>query len=226
MVSALALCHNVTPIWENGVKEPQGSSPDEVTLVKYAEELGIELLERKSNEMIIRNASGEIESYEVLQIFPFSSTTKRMGIVVRHKDTDRIIFYLKGAEDIMKNKVNIKFSHIIEEQCNDLAREGLRTLVITQKLMSSEYYQTWKKAYSEAQISMGNRDENIMRVIEQLENEMGYLGVTGVEDKLQVNVAEVIGKMRESGIAVWMITGDKVETAMCIAISTGLKNQS
>jgi phospholipid-translocating ATPase len=60
--------------------------------------------------------------------------------------------------------------------------------------------------------------------VEQLEYEMGYLGVTGVEDLLQTNVAEVIGKMRESGIAVWMITGDKVETAQCIAISTGLKS--
>lgn len=64
----------------------------------------------------------------------------------------------------------------------------------------------------------------MLEVLEELEVNMQYLGVTGVEDQLQVHVAEVIAKMRESGMAVWMITGDKVETAQCIAISTGLKD--
>ena len=224
LVTAMALCHNVTPIWEEGRKEPQGSSPDEVSLVKYAEELGIELMERRVNDLILRNAAGETEEYEILQMFPFSSATKRMGIIIQHKDTQRIIFYLKGAEDTMKTKVGQRYMHIIEEQCSDLAREGLRTLVMTQKLLSAEEYQAWKKLYDEAKISIGNREEAMRNVIEQLEFEMSYLGVTGVEDQLQTNVAAVISQMRESGIACWMITGDKVETAQCIAIAAGLKS--
>jgi len=58
-----------------------------VSLVKYAEELGIELMERRINDLILRNAAGETEEYEILQMFPFSSATKRMGIIIQHKDT-------------------------------------------------------------------------------------------------------------------------------------------
>jgi phospholipid-translocating ATPase len=111
--------------------------------------------------LVVRTASGEIETYEILQLFPFSSATKRMGIILCHTDTQRIIFYLKGAEDIMKTKVHSRFSHVIEEQCMDLAREGLRTLVITQKLISPEEYNAWKKLYDEAKVSIGNREENM-----------------------------------------------------------------
>jgi phospholipid-translocating ATPase len=71
----------------------------------------------------------------------------------------------------------------------------------------------------------GNRAEKIQDVIETLEVEMEYLAVTGVEDKLQEDVLQTIETLRQAGIAVWMLTGDKVETAKCIAISTGLKSQ-
>ena len=64
---------------------------------------------------------------------------------------------------------------------------------------------------------------------------MDYLGVTGVEgkyyttirlvDKLQIDVESTIESLRSAGIKVWMLTGDKVETATCIAISAGLKNR-
>ena len=105
-----------------------------------------------------------------------------MGIVVKHKDTNRIIFYLKGAEDIMKVKVPKEYKHVIEEYCGDLAREGLRTLVITQKLLSQEKYEKWAKSYDDAKTEMGNREKSMLAVLEELEVNMQYLGVTGVED--------------------------------------------
>ena len=54
---------------------------------------------------------------------------------------------------------------------------------------------------------------------------MDYLAVTGVEDKLQEKVLETIETLRQAGIQIWMLTGDKIETAKCIAISTGLKTK-
>ena len=52
---------------------------------------------------------------------------------------------------------------------------------------------------------------------------MQLLGITGVEDKLQEDIAKCISQLRNAGINIWMITGDKVETAVCIAKTAGLK---
>jgi len=76
-----------------------------------------------------------------------------------------------------------------------------------------------------AKTSMGNREQEILKVIESLELDMDFLAVTGVEDKLQENVLETIETLRQAGVQIWMLTGDKIETAKCIAISTGLKTK-
>lgn len=134
-ITALALCHNVTPTFpspENKqIVEYQASSPDEIALVKFAESLDMRLMERDQNEITIQNAVKNTEKYSILANFPFSSDTKRMGIVVRHNNSGRIIFYLKGAETVMKNKVRPNQRVVIDESCDNLANEGLRTLVIS-----------------------------------------------------------------------------------------------
>ena len=73
---------------------------------------------------------------------------------------------------------------------------------------------------------MQNREEEVSRVIMSLEYEMEFLAVTGVEDKLQDDVLETVDVLRQAGIQIWMLTGDKIETAKCIAISTGLKTRN
>ena len=82
------------------------------------------------------------------------------------------------------------------------------------------------KKYENAKTEMENRDEKIQKVVEKLEENMEFLCVTGVEDKLQVDVTDSIESLRNAGIQIWMLTGDKVETATCIAISTGLKGKN
>lgn len=72
---------------------------------------------------------------------------------------------------------------------------------------------------------MNERERLVQQTIEELEQDMELLGVTGVEDKLQENVAVVIESLKNAGIQVWMLTGDKVETATCIAISAGFKSR-
>ena len=76
-----------------------------------------------------------------------------------------------------------------------------------------------------AKASLGNREEQVSRCLAKLETDMELLAVTGVEDKLQTDVALVIEALRAAGIQVWMLTGDKVETATCIAISAGFKDR-
>jgi len=106
LVTAVSVCHNVTPIIENGKKIFHASSPDEIALVHFGTQLNMRLLERNNDQMVLENPAGQEEAYDILANFPFSSESKRMGILVRHKSTGRIIFFLKGADVAICPKVN------------------------------------------------------------------------------------------------------------------------
>lgn len=125
----------------------------------------------------------------------------------------------------MKLKVKPNQRVTIDEACENLANEGLRTLVISQKLIDSPFYEDWNRRYQEAKADLNNREQSIQNCINELEQEMELLGITGVEDKLQDEVALTIESLRGAGIQVWMLTGDKVETATCIAMSAGFKSR-
>lgn len=146
-----------------------------------------------------------------------------MGILLRELETGRYIFYLKGADSVLKNKVGRVAKSFLEEECENLAKEGLRTLVISQKYISEEEYTSWKAKMNQASLNLKIRELEEEEVIGMLESGMELLGITGVEDLLQDNIQSVIENLREAGIRVWMLTGDKLETAKCIAISTSLK---
>jgi phospholipid-translocating ATPase len=109
LILALSLCHNVTPVYPDEAdplkKEFQASSPDEVALVKFADSLDMQLVQREELYVQIKNANHDIEEYDILANFPFSSETKRMGIIVRHRGSNKIVFYLKGAETVMEKKI-------------------------------------------------------------------------------------------------------------------------
>ena len=225
-ITAMLLCNNVTPIKSNDNPENityQASSPDEIALVKFAEKLDMKLIHRTDKEIKIKTISGKTEEFTILANFPFSSDTKRMGIILQNKKYGHIIFYLKGAENVMMNFVKKEYVGYIKENTENLAVKGLRTLVLTQKLITQNEFDVWFNEYSQALTSMDNRKEKIRKIISKLENNMEFLCVTGVEDLLQDEVATTIDNLRNAGIKLWMLTGDKVETATCISISAGIK---
>ena len=226
-ITAMILCNNVTPIIDEQQNVTyQASSPDEVALVKFAETLNMKLNFRTDKEIKFINANENEESYEILANFPFSSDTKRMGILLRNKKYNHIIFYLKGAENVILKYVKEEYKGYIKENAENLADKGLRTLVLTQKIISEDFYKNWKIEYDNALTSMEDRKGKITEAISKLENDLDFLCVTGVEDLLQDNVNTTIDKLRDAGIKIWMLTGDKIETATCISISTGLKAKS
>ena len=225
-ITSMVLCNNVTPIISDDNPNNityQASSPDEVALVKFSEKLNMRLVYRTDKEIKVKNASNTFEEYKILANFPFSSDTKRMGIILQNKKHNHIIFYLKGAENVMMKFVKKEYIGYIKENAENLATKGLRTLVLTQKLISQKYYDEWNEEYSQALTTMENRKEKIAKCISKLENDMDFLCVTGVEDLLQDEVATTIDNLRNAGMKIWMLTGDKVETATCISISAGLK---
>ena len=218
-ITAMVLCNNVTPT-EAGY---QASSPDEIALVKFADRLNMKLFHRTDKEIKIKDSAQNIEEFEVLANFPFSSDTKRMGIVLKNKKHGHIIYYLKGAENVMMKFVKKEYIGYIKENAENLAIKGLRTLVLTQKIISQEEFDIWNEEYTDALSSMDNRKQKIANAVSKLENNMDFLCVTGVEDLLQDEVATTIDNLRNAGMKVWMLTGDKVETATCISISAGIK---
>ncbi|KAK1173370.1 putative phospholipid-transporting ATPase IIB isoform X1 [Acipenser oxyrinchus oxyrinchus] len=242
-VKAIALCHNVTPVYEsrtgvNGETEYaeadqdfsdenrtyQASSPDEVALVQWTESVGLTLVNRDLTSMQLKTPGGQIFTFYILQIFPFTSESKRMGIIVREESTGDITFYMKGADVAMSSTV--QYNDWLEEECGNMAREGLRTLVVAKKSLSEDQYQDFESRYSQAKLSIHDRALKVAAVVESLEREMELLCLTGVEDQLQADVRPTLELLRNAGIKIWMLTGDKLETATCIAKSSHLVSRS
>lgn len=232
LVLTLALCHNVTPTYEDegenssvlGTSEVtyQAASPDEIAIVKFCESVGLKLYKRDRHSITLLHVySNQLIHFEILYNFPFSSETKRMGIIVKDPVRDEIIFMQKGADTVMSKIVHS--NDWLEEETGNMAREGLRTLVIGKKKLTSHLYEEFVNKYNQASLSMYNRDINMLKVMHQyLEQDLELLGLTGVEDKLQDNVKTSIELLRNAGIKIWMLTGDKVETAKCVGISARL----
>lgn len=237
VVLALALCHNVTPTTEveDGVEVTsyQASSPDEIAIVKWAESVGLKLASRDRKSMALESTdTGRIcVKVRILDVFPFTSEGKRMGIIVHFQDdlnvtntnlsTGEIWFYQKGADTVMG--AIVASNDWLDEETANMAREGLRTLVVGRKKLSFQQYQEFASAYKSASVAIAGRDQGMQKVISQhLERDLELLGVTGVEDKLQRDVKPSLELLRNAGIKIWMLTGDKVETARCVAVSSKL----
>ncbi|CAH1163844.1 unnamed protein product [Phaedon cochleariae] len=248
-VQALALCHNVTPVYEsNDKKDPdsgsltseteadqhlqmpetdvmyQAASPDEVALVQWTHEVGLALSRRDLSSMQLRSPDGRLMNYAILQIFPFTSETKRMGIIVKDLLTGEIIFYLKGADVVMS--AIVQYTDWLDEEVGNMARDGLRTLVVAKKNLTEEQYLDFEARYNAARLSTIDRVARVAQVVESLEREMELLCITGVEDKLQNDVRATLELLRNAGIKIWMLTGDKLETATCIAKSSRLVSRT
>ncbi|KAJ6475250.1 protein transporter [Mycena vitilis] len=222
VVLSLALCHNVTPVTnDDGSVTYQASSPDEVAIVTWTESIGLTLVFRDRTRIELQTPSGARLSFDVLELFPFTSESKRMGIVVRDTQTGEITFLQKGADVVMARIV--QRNDWLEEETANMAREGLRTLVMARKRVSAQMYADFKDRYHAASVRLDGRNEAMARVVaECLEHDLELLGLTGVEDKLQDDVKSTLELLRNAGIKIWMLTGDKIETARCIAISTKL----
>jgi phospholipid-translocating ATPase len=206
---------------DDGTLTYQASSPDEVAIVTWTATVGLTLTFRDRTKVVLSTPNGGSLTFDILDIFPFTSESKRMGIVVRDTQTGEITFLQKGADVVMAKIV--QRNDWLEEETGNMAREGLRTLVMARKRLSGGLYNEFVDAFHRASISHDGRNEAMAGVVSKyLEHDLELLGLTGVEDKLQDDVKSTLELLRNAGIRIWMLTGDKVETARCIAISTKL----
>ena len=110
----------------------------------------------------------------------------------------------------------------LEKSLFDIACLGLRTLCVAHKVISKAEALEWLSSYKEAASSLQDRAEKLDNVAENLEKGMQLLGITAIEDRLQDEVPECIEDFKRAGIVVWMLTGDKEETAVNIGHSCNL----
>lgn len=165
-------------------------------------------------------ANANLLRYQILQMFPFTSESKRMGIIVKEINTGEITFYLKGADIVMSSIVEP--NDWCHRECTNMAKEGLRTLVVAKRILTNEEYETFEQDYTTARLCVTDRGARVQAAVESLECNMELLCLTGVEDCLQDRVPQTLELLRKAGVKIWMLTGDKLETATCIAKSSHL----
>ncbi|KAK4979506.1 phospholipid transporting ATPase, partial [Elasticomyces elasticus] len=224
---ALALCHTV--ITEKTPGDPpriefRAQSPDEAALVATAKDCGF-TVHGRSNDGVYVNVLGDDREYTVLNTLEFNSSRKRMSAIMRMPN-GKIILFCKGADSVIYSRLSAgrqpELRKTTAEHLEMFAREGLRTLCIAQRELSEEEYQVWNKEHDLAAAAVQDREEKLERVSDAIERELTLLGGTAIEDRLQDGVPDAIALLASAGIKLWVLTGDKVETAINIGFSCNL----
>jgi phospholipid-translocating ATPase len=226
---ALALCHTVVADTIPGDPpkiEFKAQSPDEAALVATARDVGYTVL-GNSADGIRLNIQGEEVSYKVLNTLEFNSTRKRMSAIIRMPD-NKIILFCKGADSMIYSRLKrgeqSELRRTTAEHLEMFAREGLRTLCIAQRELAEDEYQKWNRDHEIAAAAIQDREDKLEAVADTIERDLTLLGGTAIEDRLQEGVPDTIALLAEAGIKLWVLTGDKVETAINIGFSCNLLN--
>ncbi|GJQ09141.1 hypothetical protein GpartN1_g6649.t1 [Galdieria partita] len=221
----------------------EGTNTDEMEFVKTAALSGYRLAMRTRDTILLEEeyrkgiiqgyqeesswkppTSGNYVSYSILATCEFSSDRKRMSIIVQTPE-NRILLLVKGAESVIfprlkqENREEIETANFHVEK---FAKEGLRTLVFAERELSKELYQDWIEKLKHAELALYERESKIYEVWESVECDLSLVGVTAVEDRLQDDVPETISYLRQCGIRIWLLTGDKRETAVNVGVLSGL----
>ncbi|XP_065454684.1 phospholipid-transporting ATPase ID-like isoform X3 [Chrysemys picta bellii] len=220
----LSLCHTVMPEEKKaGNLVYQAQSPDEGALVTAARNFGF-VFRARTPETITVVEMGETKVYELLAILDFNNVRKRMSVIVRSPEGD-LTLYCKGADTIVYELLDASCESLKDEtmeHLNEFAGEGLRTLVVAYKNLQEDYFEEWHKRHHEASTALDGREEKLSELYEEIEKDLMLLGATAIEDKLQDGVPQTIETLAKAHIKIWVLTGDKQETAVNIGYSCNM----
>ncbi|KAM6438935.1 phospholipid-transporting ATPase IB [Rhynochetos jubatus] len=225
-LTLLAVCHTVVPERQGNKIIYQASSPDEGALVKGAKKLGYVFTGRTPHSVII-DALGKEKTFEILNVLEFSSNRKRMSVIVRTPG-GQLRLYCKGADNVIFERLSKDSQYMEQTLCHleYFATEGLRTLCIAYADLSENSYREWLNVYNESSTVLKDRTQKLEECYEIIEKDLLLLGATAIEDRLQAGVPETIATLIKAEIKIWILTGDKQETALNIGYSCRLISQS
>ncbi|AQK65519.1 Phospholipid-transporting ATPase 3 [Zea mays] len=230
----LAICHTVLPEGEETPEKIsyQAASPDEAALVAAAKNFGFFFYRRTPTTVMVRESHvermGSIQDvpYEILNVLEFNSTRKRQSVVCRFPN-GRLVLYCKGADNVVYERLadgNHDMKKTSREHLEQFGSAGLRTLCLAYRDLSREQYESWNEKFVQAKSSLRDRDKKLDEVAELIEKDLILVGCTAIEDKLQEGVPTCIETLSAAGIKIWVLTGDKMETAINIAYACSLVN--
>ncbi|XP_023814752.1 phospholipid-transporting ATPase IA isoform X3 [Oryzias latipes] len=221
-MSMMAICHTAVPERIDGKILYQAASPDEGALVRAAQNLGFVFSGRTPDSVIVEMLGSE-EKYELLHVLEFTSSRKRMSVIIR-TPSGKIRLYCKGADSVIYDRLadSSRYKEITLKHLEQFATEGLRTLCFAVADISESSYQHWQELHLRACTSLQNRALKLEESYELIEKNLQLLGATAIEDKLQDKVPETIETLMKADIKIWILTGDKQETAINIGHSCKL----
>ncbi|KAL9380309.1 hypothetical protein Peur_025966 [Populus x canadensis] len=219
-LTVMAICNTVIPVQsKTGAILYKAQSQDEDALVHAAAKLNMVLVCKNGNILELRFNTSAIQ-YEVLETLEFTSDRKRMSVVVRDCQNGKILLLSKGADEaILPYASPGQQTRIFNEAVEQYSQLGLRTLCLAWRELKEDEYEEWSFMFKEASSTLVDREWRIAEVCQRLERDLEVLGVTAIEDRLQDGVPETIYTLRKAGIHFWMLTGDKQNTAIQIALS-------
>ncbi|XP_075619234.1 phospholipid-transporting ATPase IG isoform X4 [Balearica regulorum gibbericeps] len=219
---ALCLCHTVqikeADQVDGLIGHPErkytyiSSSPDEIALVKGAEKYGFTFLGLENDFMKIRNQKNETEMYQLLHVLNFDPVRRRMSVIVR-TTTGKLLLFCKGADSSIFPRVQQEEIQQTKVHVDRNAMDGYRTLCVAFKELTQKEFDKIDRQLNEAKMALQDREEKMAKVFEDTEADMHLIGATAVEDRLQEQSAETIEALHAAGMKVWVLTGDKMETA-------------
>jgi phospholipid-translocating ATPase len=170
-------------------------------------------------EQRVRDTVFKTKEYELLNVLEFDSNRKRMSIIVKDLATGELTLYCKGADSAMFEKSVCNSANSYDTNLKAFSENGWRTLVLAYKRVNQNDYESYRALIDEANGDILNREEKISSAYDKIESGLTVLGVTSVEDRLQENVENTLYSLRMAGIKIWVLTGDKLETAINISES-------
>ncbi|XP_047453988.1 phospholipid-transporting ATPase ID [Mugil cephalus] len=217
----LSLCHTVMSEEKSeGELVYKAQSPDEGALVKAARNFGF-VFRSRTPGTITTTEMGRTVTYSLLAILDFNNIRKRMSVIVRSPE-GRIRLYCKGADTVLLERLhpcNQELMSITSDHLNEYAADGLRTLALAYRDLSEDEWEAWSESHRFADKATDCREDRLAAAYEQIEQDMMLLGATAIEDKLQEGVPETIAVLSLANIKIWVLTGDKQETAVNIGYS-------
>uniref|UniRef100_A0A3B3BKD8 Phospholipid-transporting ATPase n=1 Tax=Oryzias melastigma TaxID=30732 RepID=A0A3B3BKD8_ORYME len=217
----LSLCHTVMSEEKSeGELVYKAQSPDEGALVTAARNFGFVFCSRTPGT-ITTTEMGQTVTYSLLAILDFNNIRKRMSVIVRNPE-GRIRLYCKGADTVLFERLqpcNQELITITSDHLNEYAADGLRTLALAYRDLSEEEWEAWSESHRMADKATDCREDRLAAAYDKIEQDMLLLGATAIEDKLQEGVPETIALLSLANIKIWVLTGDKQETAVNIGYS-------
>ncbi|WZY72553.1 hypothetical protein YC2023_004793 [Brassica napus] len=230
----LAICHTVLPEGDESPEKIvyQAASPDEAALVTAAKNFGFFFYRRTPTMVYVRESHvekmGKVQdvAYEILNVLEFNSTRKRQSVVCRYPD-GRLVLYCKGADNVIFERLADGMDDVrkvTREHLEHFGSSGLRTLCLAYRDLDPETYNSWNEKFIQAKSALRDREKKLDEVAELIEKDLTLIGSTAIEDKLQEGVPNCIETLSRAGIKIWVLTGDKMETAINIAYACNLIN--